>query len=55
MECPILMRTEMGPKIVSLSILMRTESPNLGWRFDPFRVRKWPVSTLRSDPIFVRL
>jgi hypothetical protein len=44
-ECPILMRTEMGLKIVSSSILMRTESPNFGRRFDPFWVRKWPVGT----------
>ena len=39
------MRTEMGPKIVSSSILMRTEGPNFGRRFDPFWVRKWPVGT----------
>ena len=39
------MRTEMGPKIVSSPILMRTESPNFGRRFDPFWVRKWPVGT----------
>jgi len=44
-ECPILMRTEMGLKIVSSSILMRTESPYFGWRFDPFCVRKWPVGS----------
>ena len=35
----------MGPKIVSSSILMRTEGPNFGRRFDPFWVRKWPVGT----------
>ena len=44
-KCPILMRTEMGPKMVSPSILMRTESPNFGRRFDPFCVCKWPVGT----------
>jgi len=43
--CLILMRTEMGPKMVSPSILMCTESPNFGWRFNPFCIHKWPVST----------
>jgi len=48
-QCPILMRTELGPKIVPSSILMRTESQNFGRRFDPFWVRKWPVgSEVRS-------
>ena len=35
----------MGPKIVSSPIIMQTESPNFGQRFDPFWVHKWPVST----------
>ena len=43
--CPVLMQTEMGPKMVSPLILMRTESLNFGWRFNPFCIHIWPVGT----------
>ena len=48
-ECPIRMRTGMGPKIVPSPILMRTESTKICRRSENFWVHKWPVgSDVRS-------
>jgi hypothetical protein len=47
-KCPIRMRMEMGLKMGSTSILMRTESAKFWRRPNPFWVHKWPVAM--SDP-----